>query len=89
MKEENAVDRMAARFNAERTKIKLYEHEFKTLFGVDIRQFYAKDALTISIEGFKLFDFDDYIKTPDNIRTSDYLKQKYGARAEEIIKALL
>lgn len=35
---------------------------------------------------FEIVELDNKIKTPDNVSTRDYVKQKFGDRAMEIVK---
>ena len=39
--------------------------------------------------GFDVIAFDDYLKTPDGQSTNDFITEKYGEAACEMIHALL
>ena len=60
-----------------------HERSFRRIFGVSMRPFL--DLIT----GFDIVKFDDWMKTPDGISTSDFLRKKYGDEAHAIVRGLL
>lgn len=56
---------------------------FWKMFNTDIRKY-------IDLTGFDVIKFDvEFLKTPDDISTSDYLEQKYSKEHKEFIEGLL
>ncbi len=63
-----------------------YRQEFSRIFSKDIRSYYSPGMMFL---GFDIVKFDNDMGTPDGISTKDYIDQKYGKRAVEIIQELL
>lgn len=59
------------------------ERKFRHIFGIGMWQF--QDLLM----GFDILKFDDWLKTPDGISTADYLTEKYGTEARDLVKRLI
>lgn len=59
------------------------ERGFRRLFGTSL--WHYLDLLT----GFDIVRFDDWLKTPDGTSTADFLKQKYGNEAYNLVKRLI
>lgn len=64
-------------------KRELYDAEFRRIFGFPISRFWN------NLTAFDIVGFDDYLKPPDGTSLNEYVTEKYGARACEIINALL
>lgn len=59
-----------------------YGPEFKTIFGIQVTHF-------ANVLGFDVIKFDEWLGTPDGISTADYLTQRYGDRARQLVESLL
>lgn len=57
--------------------------EFRLTFGVVLHKFMSP------ITGFDIVRFDEFLRTPDGISTRDYINQKYGNKAVELIERLI
>lgn len=57
--------------------------QFKRIFGVPLKDF--MDILT----GFDVVKFDQYLKTPDGTSTKNYITQKYGETATNLVMSLI
>lgn len=76
-----------------------YGAEFKQIFGLDLRQFLDNDMLLfgeacidiIKLDEYMLDTYPEYREAYDNndMSLSDYIEQKFGARANVIIERLL
>ena len=60
-----------------------YKSKFQEVFGITLSNF--MDPIT----GFKIVEFDQYIKTPDGISTRDYLLRNSGEETVKLIEILI
>jgi len=68
----------------ENIKIKqLYRREFSDTFRVTINRFYN------NMTGLDIIALSKYLRVPDDISMSDYVKANYGTRAVSLLKLLL
>ena len=56
---------------------------FQELFHTSIQPFWC--VLT----GFKICEFDEWLKTPDGTSTADYLTERYSPEARDFIRKLI
>jgi len=77
------------KINQVRTKFwhsKKIQDLFKHHFKVELNTFRCH---YISYPAIDIVRFDKWLKTPDNISTSDYITDKYGAQATRLIQKLI
>ena len=69
-------------FNNRKLEI-TYAQSFRNLFGINLHDY--MDYVT----GFDIVKFDDWLGTPENVSTKDYLEQKYGKIGVDLIRTLI
>lgn len=62
---------------------KQHHAEFRRIFNQSMVKYMHP------IFGFNVILFDDWLKTPDGTSTADFLKEKYGQRAHDLIFSLI
>ena len=60
-----------------------YRERFRRTFGSDMSHFMHP------LFGFDVIGFDRWLKTPDGISTSDFIKKEYTDEAEALIREIL
>ena len=58
------------------------QYDFKRIFNVNVSKFFNV------IYGFDVVAFDEFLKVPVGVSTSDFIKEKYGKDAVKMIKAM-
>ena len=68
----------------EKTRNAIVKHgqEFKRIFGVPVNKF-------LDITGFDIIKFDEWLDTPNGVSSSEFIKKKFGDKAEQLIRNLL
>ena len=61
-----------------------YDKAFYRIFHEHVTKFWEN-----MIGSFDIVRFDDWLNTPDDISTSDYLEEKFGGEAKALIEKLL
>ena len=57
--------------------------EFQSTFGVKLSEYFN------GLFGFEIVAFDKYIGTPDGTSLKDYLTEKYGVKACQLVESLI
>ncbi|MFA5321950.1 MAG: hypothetical protein WC373_04695 [Smithella sp.] len=60
-----------------------YKSKFESIFKLPLQK-YAHPLF-----GFDIIRFDEDLKTPDGTSTSDFIKEKYGKEAVELISKMI
>lgn len=64
-----------------------HRQEFKRIFGVPIENY--RDYAGSMFIGFDIVRFDEeFLATPDDVSTIEFIQKKYGDRAVQIINEL-
>ena len=69
----------------QKNRDKLFKNgkQFQRVFGVPLNNYI--DPIT----GFDIVKFDEFLKTPDNVSTADFLEGKFGVEAKNLIESLI
>lgn len=66
-----------------KAKADKYHKIFRQTFGVQLMNYFS------FITGFDIIKFDEkFLKTPDGISMGEYIREKYGEEAVDLIKNL-
>lgn len=57
--------------------------EFEEIFGVPLSWFHS------IFTGLTITSFDGWLETPDGVSTEEFVKNKFGDRAVELVRELL
>ena len=61
-----------------------YQNEFKDIFGINLSEYWD------NITGFDIVKFDEeFLKGPDRISCSDFIKNEYGEDARQFVLKLI
>lgn len=75
-------------------ELKNIKKEFKNLFGVELSRFWNVMLLSVGMKSFDIVLFNNYMESKGydinkDGSLSDYLKNKYGDKADNLIKNLI
>lgn len=57
--------------------------KFQSIFGISLKKYWDK------LFAFDIVAFDSFLETPDGTSTSDWILEKYGQEAVDLIQSLL
>lgn len=66
-----------------------YKYDFEEIFKLPLKNFLNLENPVHLFTGFDIVAFDIIIKTPDGKSTKEFVQEKYGWRAIEIISQLI